>query len=142
MKIKRRKLNAFEQLLIHERANRCCEYCKFPLKYSHDSFHFEHILPLQLGGTYELLNLALACDGCNSFKWIHIEGMDSFTGLKSPLFNPRKDKWSEHFIWIDDFTIIQGITPQGRATVDLLKMNRTGLVNVRKALYAFGVHPD
>lgn len=47
----------------------------------------------------------------------------------------------EHFVWIDDFTIIQGITPQGHATVDLLQMNRLGLINIRKALRAYGVHP-
>jgi hypothetical protein len=141
MKTKRRKLTAFEQLFIRERANKCCEYCKFPVDYSHDAFHIEHIIPLQFGGSYELYNLALACDGCNSYKWAHIKGLDSLTGLKSPIFNPRKDVWSEHFIWTDDFAIIQGITPQGRATVDLLQMNRIGLVNVRKALRAYGVHP-
>ena len=141
MKIKRRKLSTFEQSFIQERANKCCEYCKFPLNYSHDSFHIEHIIPLQLGGTNELNNLAFACDGCNSNKWAFIEGKDSISGLSFPIFNPRKDEWSTHFMWVDDFTIIQGITSEGRVTVDLLKMNRKGLINVRRALRAFGVHP-
>ncbi len=141
MKTQRRKFTAFEQSFIRERAHKCCEYCKFPLDYSHDTFHIEHIIPLILGGLSELFNLALACDGCNTFKWVHIEGIDSLTGLKSSLFNPRKEEWSDHFIWINDFTMVQGITPQGRVTVDLLQMNRQGLVNVRKALKAYGVHP-
>lgn len=141
MKVQRRKLTAFEQSFIQQRANRCCEYCKFPLDYSHDTFHIEHIIPLSFGGTYELVNLALACDGCNSFKWANIEWIDPQTGLKSNLFNPRKDEWSVHFVWIEDFTMIEGLTPQGRATVDLLKMNRLGLKNVRKALRLYGVHP-
>ena len=141
MNVKRRKFTAFEQSFIQQRANRCCEYCKFLLDYSHDAFHIEHIIPLILGGTYELFNLAFACDGCNSHKWAFIAWIDTQTGVNAPLFNPRKDIWAEHFIWIDDFTIIQGITPEGRATVDLLKMNRIGLVNVRKALRAYGVHP-
>lgn len=141
MKVKRRKLTALEQQIIHQRANKCCEYCKFLLDYSHDAFHIEHIIPLTLDGTYELFNLALACDGCNSHKSVLIEGIDAQTGLKSRLFNPRKDIWSEHFIWTDNFSKIQGITPEGRATVDLLQMNRTGLFNVRKALRVYGVHP-
>jgi hypothetical protein len=141
MKIKRRKFTAFEQSFIQQRAKKCCEYCKFPMDYSHDAFHIEHIIPLSFGGTNELVNLALACDGCNSFKWAYVEWIDPKTGLKSFLFNPRKDEWAEHFIWADDFTTIQGITSQGRATVDLLKMNRLGLINIRKALRVYGVHP-
>lgn len=141
MKVQRRKFTAFEQRFIHQRANRCCEYCKFLLDYSHDAFHIEHIIPISLSGTYELFNLALACDGCNSHKWTFVEGLDAQTGFKSPLFNPRKDIWSEHFEWTDDFKMIQGVTPEGRTTVDVLKMNRNGLVNVRKALKLYGVHP-
>jgi hypothetical protein len=39
------------------------------------------------------------------------------------------------------FSIVEGITPTGRATVELLKLNRKGVVNLRKALFAYGVHP-
>ncbi len=141
MKGQRRKLTTFEHSFIQDRANRCCEYCKFPLDFSHDAFHIEHIIPLVHGGTYELDNLAFACDGCNSFKWTFVDCIDPQTGLKTPLFNPRKDEWSEHFTWTEDFSIIQGNTSQGRATVNLLKMNRLGLINVRKALLLYGVHP-
>jgi 5-methylcytosine-specific restriction endonuclease McrA len=84
MKIQRRKFTAYEQAFIIQRANRCCEYCKFLLDYSHDAFHIEHILPLILGGTYDLENLALACDGCNSFKWT----FDTLPpSVKTPIFN-------------------------------------------------------
>ena len=39
------------------------------------------------------------------------------------LFNPRKDRWFEHFIWSADGYTISGITPIGRATIDRLDLN-------------------
>ena len=41
----------------------------------------------------------------------------------------------------EDYTIIIGLTPTGRATVEALQMNRRGLVNLRQALFALGKHP-
>jgi len=49
--------------------------------------------------------------------------------------------WSEHFRWSEDFSEIVGMTPTGRATVEMLKLNRRGLVNLRGVLYAMGKHP-
>lgn len=135
----RRKFTFLEKTFVQNRAHQCCEYCKFPMSYSHDSFHIEHIIPLILGGTNELANLALACDGCNSFKWGFIVGIDKITGQMVSLFNPRQEDWKEHFKWNEDFSLIIGQTATGRATVDLLQLNRSGLVNIRQALVAFGV---
>lgn len=36
------------------------------------------------------------------------------------------------------YTVLER-TPIGRATCDLLQLNRSGLVNIRKALFAYGV---
>jgi HNH endonuclease len=137
--MRRRKFTLLEKTFVQQRAHNCCEYCKFPMAYSHDSFHIEHIIPLILGGTNELINLALACDGCNSFKWIFIIGFDKTTNTMVSLFNPREEDWKVHFMWNEDFTLIIGNTATGRATVDLLQLNRQGLINIRKALLAFGV---
>jgi len=57
------------------------------------------------------------------------------------LYNPRKDKWNMHFQWNDECTHIIGITPKGRATVVALKMNRINVVNQKKVLKFYGVHP-
>jgi HNH endonuclease len=139
--VRRRKFTQFENTFIKERANYCCEYCKFPIEFSHDAFHIEHIISLLLGGNNELHNLALACDGCNTNKRAYIEWIDLETGEMYPLFNPRKEVWSDQFSWSEDFTIIIGKTPQSRATIDLLKLNRSGLINVRSALISYGVYP-
>ncbi len=34
------------------------------------------------------------------------------------------------------------ITPTGRATIEALQLNREGLVNLRRVLYAMGEHPS
>jgi HNH endonuclease len=139
--MRRRKLSIFEQVFVQERAQLSCEYCKYPFLYSPDPFHYEHIISLFHGGTNDLINIAYSCDGCNTNKNIHIFWLDPETGVKSALYNPRKENWSHHFYWNDEFTQIIGKTSQGRATISLLKLNRLGLINVRKALIAFGVFP-
>jgi 5-methylcytosine-specific restriction endonuclease McrA len=139
--MRRRKFSVLEKNFIQERASHCCEYCKFPMHYSHDSFHIEHIIPIRFGGSNELENLAWSCDGCNTNKWGYMEWLDPQTGIMVALFNPRLDNWKSHFQWSADFTLILGLTTIGRATIDLLKMNRSGLINIRKALIAFGVLP-
>lgn len=57
------------------------------------------------------------------------------------LYHTRQQQWSDHFAWNDDdFTLIIGLTPIGRATVEVLQLNREGVVNLRRVLYAMGEH--
>jgi hypothetical protein len=49
--------------------------------------------------------------------------------------------WEDHFAWNDDFTTVLGLTPTGRATVAALSLNRAGLINLRRVLYAVNEHP-
>jgi len=39
------------------------------------------------------------------------------------------------------FTEVIGLTPTGRATIETLKLNRKGVINLRWALFAVGKHP-
>jgi hypothetical protein len=66
---------------------------------------------------------------------------DPVTESRMPLFHPRRDRWNEHFAWNDNFTLMLGLTPTGRATIAALQPNRPGLVNLRRAHYAIGEHP-
>jgi hypothetical protein len=127
--------------LVRKRAAGHCEYCRIPENFSPQPFCFEHILPKFAGGDTVAENLALACQGCNSFKATRTEFEDEVSGENVKLFNPRKQKWKEHFVWNEDFTQIIGITAQGRVTVKCLKMNRLGLKNLRRVLYKNGNHP-
>jgi hypothetical protein len=83
----------------------------------------------------------LACQGCNNAKYNKITGYDPTTGETVGLYHPRNQKWHDHFAWNQDFTLIIGLTPAGRASVEALRLNREGLVNLRRVLYAMGEHP-
>ncbi len=63
------------------------------------------------------------------------------TGLSIRLYHPRTDRWSDHFAWSRDLVRIEGLTEIGRATVEVLQLNRDGLVNIRGALVLVGAHP-
>jgi HNH endonuclease len=126
---------------ITQRAQGCCEYCWSQLKFSPDPFSIEHIIPLSKGGTYDLDNLALSCQGCNNRKYNHLEAYDPIDGKLAPLYHPRQQSRSKHFIWSDDFTEMIGISPSGRATIVRLQLNRKGVVNLRRVLTASDLHP-
>jgi len=81
-------------------------------------------------GVARYSNLALACFHCNRNKSNHDEAIDPLTGLGQSIFSPRKDQWSQHFIWSITGTEIVGLTPTGRATIQLLRLNRSRIQNI------------
>ena len=105
------------------------------------SFSVEHIVPIEKGGESVLENLALACQGCNGHKHTKTEGRDPINKENVALFHPRSQRWQDHFAWDHTGTLILGLTPAGRATVEALKLNREALVNLRRVLSTTGDHP-
>ncbi len=84
------------------------------------------------------------CEYCHSpmhCKSAQTECRDPITGQLVPLFNPRRQSWSEHFVWSDDGTRILGKTPMGRATIVALQLNNLISVVVRRHWVAAGWHP-
>lgn len=122
-------------------AAECCEYCRSQARFSPDPLSVEHIIPRSRGGRAILSNLALSCQGCNNHKYTFIEAQDPLTGESAPLYHPRRDAWSTHFAWAEDYRVIVGLTPTGRATVVTLRLNRPALMNLRRVLYVAGEHP-
>jgi hypothetical protein len=104
-------------------------------------FSVEHIIPLSAGGEDNLDNFALACQGCNNHKYVKIMAKDPVGGGEATIFNPRLQRWDDHFAWSECFTLIVGITAVGRATVDALCLNRKNLVNLRRILAKENLHP-
>lgn len=129
-----------EQKIIHQRANFRCEYCQILEAYV-EGFVIEHIIPRSLGGLSNLDNVANSCNLCNGHKYNKIEGFDSVSSQMIRLFHPRKDYWQNHFSWNEDYSLILGITPIGRVTVETLKLNRPKLINIRKLLILANEHP-
>ncbi|MFZ0546500.1 MAG: HNH endonuclease signature motif containing protein [Candidatus Promineifilaceae bacterium] len=135
------RVSESQRQAIITRAGGCCEYCQSQLKYSPDSFATEHIVPRSLGGQTSLDNLALACLGCNGYEYNKVEAVDPATEQFVPLYHPRKERWSDHFSWNEACTHIIGLSPTGRATIEVLHLNRQSLVNLRRVLFASGEHP-
>lgn len=126
--------------LVAERAGWRCEYCRSPAAFSTQSFEVDHIIPRSQNGPTIAENLALSC-GCNSYKTDKTHARDPQTGRQVPLFNPRRQHWSRHFAWSEDFMVMEGRTATGRATITTLQLNRRELLNLRRALHAIGEHP-
>jgi hypothetical protein len=126
---------------VAERAEFYCEYCLTPAGLAPSPFSAEHILPRSRGGTNADDNLAFSCQGCNGHKYARTNAADPVTGRIAPLFNPRRQKWSQHFIWTADGTRVEGTSPAGRATISALQLNRPGLLNLRRIMVIAGIHP-
>lgn len=126
----------FRQFVIR-RAKDCCEYCRIAQAMApFHSFHIEHIVAKQHGGTDDPNNLCLACDRCNAYKGPNLVTIDPETNEVVDLFDPRHDRWQDHF-FLRGAEII-GLTPTGRATVRLLNMNDYRRVSLRAELIALG----
>ena len=136
-----KRITARQRRAVVERAQSCCEYCRSQARFAMQPFSAEHILPRSRGGKTTLDNLALACQGCNNHKYTKTEGTDPITGDLVSLYHPRRQQWRDHFAWNEDYTLIIGLTPTGRATAVTLWLNREGRVNLRRHLYAMGAHP-
>lgn len=124
---------------IRERARQLCEYCQVPEAYDRLPFQPDHIIAEKHDGPTELGNLALSCYDCNMYKGPNIAGIDETTGEVVQLFHPRHDSWQEHFHWSGPELV--GITPAGRATIAVLRINRHDRVSFRGELIEEGVFP-
>jgi hypothetical protein len=134
-------VNEQERRSIADRAGRRCEYCRCPADFSSDDFSVEHIIPRARRGTDDTTNLAWACQGCNSRKFTAMRAPDPVTGRRVALYHPRQQRWTDHFAWSDDTLNMIGRTPTGRATIARLHLNRSNVVNLRRALTAIAEHP-
>jgi hypothetical protein len=126
---------------VAEEAGHRCGYCLSPQQLIPFVLEIDHLIPTARGGSDEGDNLWLACHACNLHKGEQIEGLDPETEQFVPLFNPRRQKWSEHFGWSEDGVEVIGRTACGRATVNALQMNREVAVVVRRNWVAAGWHP-
>ena len=123
--------------LVWQRAARRCEYCHVPADVALLPFQIDHIIAEKHGGLTTAENLALSCARCNSHKGPHIAGY--LEGMHIPLFNPRTDRWADHFAW--DGPVLVAKTPIGTVTIAVLGIKLPYRVALRAALIEEGIFP-
>ena len=85
-------MDARTRQLVRRRAGDRCGYCHIPQEAdSYFTFHVEHIVANQHGGSDDPANLALACHCCNGFTSPNLSGIDPATEEVTPLYHPRQD---------------------------------------------------
>lgn len=126
---------------VIKKAQGICEYCKSPRAYATELFTLDHIIPISKGGSNEFNNLAYCCSGCNTFKSDIIAILAENEQDWINLYNPRVEEWTKHFAWSEDYKEIIALTASGRVTVELLRLNRNSLKNLRAVLVIVGKHP-
>ena len=117
---------------VAAQAQHRCGYCLTPEELTGAAMEVEHIIPEALDGQTVEENLWLGCRRCNGCKGQRTHAADSLTGELAPLFNPRTQRWEDHFTWSHDGTHIIGHTPIGRAIVQALRMNDDLIVKARE----------
>ena len=118
---------------VRQRASARCEYCRLPdFAMAAGDFHVEHIIARKHGGPDGADNLAWACIFCNLYKGPNLASFDPDTGELTRLFHPRRDRWEDNFRI--EGTQMVGLTPVGRTTCWLLKMNSEILTSLRASL--------
>ena len=127
------------RLLVVERAQSRCEYCLIHQRDSLYTHEVDHIIPEKHRGETVEANLCLSCMDCNRHKGSDFASFDPETDGITLLFNPRRDMWSDHFELSGPRIV--ALTPIGRVTVFVLKLNEEMRIRSRRALIAAAKYP-
>jgi hypothetical protein len=125
---------------VWERAAGLCEYCLLHERDDWLSFQIEHIISRKHGGRTALANLALACLDCNVTKGSDLGSMSRASGILIPFFNPRRDKWTDHF-HLDGHRVVP-LTDTGEVTCRMLGFNARNRLQKRQAIAKAGRYPS
>jgi hypothetical protein len=133
-------INAALRRAVIERADNCCEYCLVSQEDRQLPYEIDHIIAEKHRGSTTQDNLCWSCYFCNSLKGSDISSVDwDFSDNIIPLFNPRRQRWSEHFQLIGAH--IEPLTAEGRVTVFLLRLNDAERLVERELLIQLDRYP-
>jgi len=130
------EISALLRTLVSERAQFRCEYCLLHEDDSYSPHQIDHILSRKHGGESFEDNLAYCCLRCNLWKGTDIGSLSARTSHMTRFFNPRRDRWSDHFRM--DGAIIVPLTDEGEVTAKVLRLNLDKRVAERRLLAAAG----
>lgn len=135
-----------------------CAYCESVIPLETSRSEYDHFRPK--GGargldkefstdhywwlTYDWNNIYLSCTLCNQYKstWFPVEGKriplntpykEVISHEKALLIDPCIDKPEEHLIYNEEGEV-DFLTPKGKTTIEIIKLNRIELVRARKII--------
>ena len=111
---------------VRQRANFACEYCQISETDAGGLLTIDHFRPISKGGNDHLNNLIYCCHRCNSYKYNYFPSNEG----EKEIWNPRKESREAHFFLLEDGSL-QAISPVGKATIQLLRLNRPPLISFR-----------
>jgi hypothetical protein len=126
--------------VVVARAEGLCEYCLIAEVDTGFGCQFDHVISEKHGGTTTLGNLAQACVACNVAKGSDVGSIHSETGDFCRFFNPRSDRWSDHFV-LRDYRI-EALTLIGTVTVRIFQFNAVERLLERQALTLAHRYPN
>jgi hypothetical protein len=129
-----------QRRLVRDRAGNCCEYCRLSQSGRLARFHVDHIVPIKHGGDDDDGNLCLACPECNGYKGSNVAALDPLTRDATKLYDPRQQSWDDHFT-INPDARLSGLTPEGRASIRVLRINDEERVKQRLGEFMTGDYP-
>jgi len=124
---------------VARRAGRRCEYCLVQEDDAGFPHQVDHIVSRKHGGSSASDNLAYACVICNRYKGSDVASIDPRTGGIVRLFNPRSDRWPDHFRL--EGAVIEPVSSIGSAAARLLRLNAPERISERRLLQSLGRYP-
>jgi hypothetical protein len=98
----------------------------------------DHVVSEKHGGVTEIGNLALACTLCNRAKGSDVGSLTD-DGVFVRFFNPRMDRWEDHFRLRG--SVIEPQTAIGEVTAKILGLNVAERLMERELLQQIGRYP-
>jgi hypothetical protein len=126
--------------LVVARSGGLCEYCLIAEDDTVFGCQVDHIISEKHGGPTSAENLAYACAFCNRAKGSDVGSIDWATGNFVRFFNPRSDRWADHFT-------LSGVrfvprTVIGEVTARIFELNSRERLLERQALQLAKRYPS
>jgi len=133
-------VNAELRHLVQTRADFLCEYCLIAEEETGLGCEVDHVISEKHGGLTIEENLALACVCCNQAKGSDIGSIILQSGAFVRFFNPRIDRWNDHFC-LRDYRI-EPLSDIGFVTAQILRFNSLKRLLERQALALVDRYPS
>ena len=132
-------INLALRQLVTTRAHGLCEYCLVHEDDTYFGCQVDHIISEKHGGLTVADNLAYACAFCNRNKGSDIGSIAWQTGQFCRFFNPRIDRWADHFALTGVRIVTR--TDIGEVTARILDFNNIDRLMERQELEVLGLYP-